>query len=329
MIQQRVLIGAGPTHLQLLRDWCEHPRADTDLTLITPHDHVQQAAMLPGLVAGHYRHEECNIDLPSMLASGRVRYTHASVISVDSHKSLVHTTQGAVRYDTLSVDIANTLDRDAVEQHMPGARANALFTLPLEGFTKFLPQFVEHAYARALRVAVIATDPQCGVASSELAMALQYRLPHCRVSLVHMGLAESGVTTLPARVQQKLQAALKKRNITALQDSCTGIELGSVRLQSGATLSCDAAIIHSSGASASWLADAELVPPVLQTPALQFVDCGNRRAIAHWGDLSLGGALAWQIKNVRDRRQIRPFITSPDIPGTNVTMAESEAHKQT
>ena len=321
-----MLIGAGPSHLQALRAWCEHPRADTDLTLITPYDHVEHPAMLPGLVANHYKHEECCIHLPTLLASGRVRYTHASVISIDTVKGIVHTTQGAVRYDTISVDVANAVDRDDMELHMPGARANALFTLPLEGFTKLLPQFIEHADARALRVAVIATDPQCGVASAELAMALQHRLPHCRVSLVHAGLAQNGLSALTAGAQSKLLAALKKRNITQLQDICTGIEPDNLRLQSGASLSCSAAIIHSSGNAPSWLADTGLALPVQTAPALQFVDCGNRRAIASWGSISVGGALAWYSKDVRDRRWIRQYLISPES-GTSLAIPASKTTK--
>ena len=303
-IQQLVLIGTGPANLRTLLDWCDHPRADTDLTLITPHECVFHPPMLPGLLAGHHDVSACSVPLHDLLAGARARLMVANVLKIDTEERVLDTMQGAVRYSTLSIDLPATSQRDAIEAAMPGARANALFTLPLEGLAKLLPQFIQHASSNALRVAVIAYDADCGVSSAELAMALRHRLPHCHVSLLHSGLqcANSGAESLLRRI-------LKEHGITALQDTCVGIEADSIRLQSGASLLCSAAIVHSSGTTAPpWYESNRLAAHAPERPAVQWIDCGNRRAIASFQAWSVSGRLVWQLKTVRERRQFRPYL---------------------
>ena len=260
--------------------------------------------MLSGLLAGNLDESACSVPLHHMLAGARVRIMIANILKQNAKESMLDTTQGAVRYDTLSIDLPATAQRDVIEAAMPGARANALFTLPMEGLTKLLPQFIQHASSNALRVAVLAVDANCGVSSAELAMALRHRLPHCHVSLVHAGLqcANSGAESL-------LRRALKERGITTLQDNCIGIDANSIRLQSGASLLCSAAIVHSSGTTAPpWFDSSGPAALVLVKPAVQWIDCGNRRAIASFKSWHISGRLAWQLKTVRERRQFRPYL---------------------
>lgn len=367
-IKQLVLLGSGHANLQTLLRWCEHPRADTDLTLIHPHDQVVYPAMLAGLVAGHYQADECSVHLPSLLSGSKVRHVHATATQVDTTKRVVHTTQGEIRYDVINLDSATMPDRDATEARIPGARANALFVQPLEGFLKLLPQFLAHASPRALRLAVVAADSQAQTLSAELAMALQHRLPHCHVSFV-CG-ASPGL-------QRPVLDALKRLEITVLQDNCTGIDADRVALQIGATLSCDAALLVTGeildGHAPDWLAgsglalDAQgrvsvnahqqslshsevflagdeknlramLTGQSLQActatrQALQLLACGDKRAIARWAGFTWTGALAWQLKNVRDRRWIRQYLTSPatanTAQGTSLVHIESNSTKST
>ena len=283
--------------------------------------------MLPGLLAGHHDVSACSVPLHHMLASARVRILIANVLKQDADARVLDTTQGIVRYDTLSIDLPATAQRDAIEAAMPGARANALFSLPLEGLAKLFPQFLQHANSNALRVAVIAYDAGCGVNSAELAMALRHRLPHCHVSLVHTGLICTN-----EGAERVLRRALKQRNITVLQDSCVGIEADRIRLQSGASLLCSAAIVHSSGMAAPiWLPDGGLTAQMRETPAVQWIDCGNRRAIASFKSWNISGRLAWQLKTVRERRQIRPYLKDAqnypaketDSPAPESNIAES------
>lgn len=364
-IKQLVLLGAGHTNLQTLLHWCEHPRADTDVTLIYPHEQVVHPAMLAGLVAGHYQADECSVHLPSLLAGSKVRHLHATATQIDTTKRVVHTTQGETRYDFINIDDATVPDRDAVEARIPGARANALFVQPPEVFLKLLPQFLAYASPRALRLAVVADEKHgqqlqyAHTAGAELAMALQHRLPHCHVSFV---------CNASPGLQRPLLAALRRLEITVLQDNCTGIEPGRVALQSGATLSCDAALLVTGDTpdehAPAWLAGSGLAldaqgcvcgnayqqstshsevflatdhknlramltdqalracPRIKQT--LPLISCGSKRAIAQWGSITCNfawnvtwmGAVAWQIKNVRDRRWIRQYLTSPVLAST-------------
>ena len=42
--------------------------------------------------------------------------------------------------------------------------------------------------------------------------------------------------------------------------------------------------------------------------ALNLISCGSRTAIASWGTMCFQGSLAWQLKDVIDRRWIRPYL---------------------
>ena len=60
----------------------------------------------------------------------------------------------ALPYDVLSVNVEPVVPREKIEEQMPGARRNALFTRPLENFVQLWPQLQSLAQERALQVAV-------------------------------------------------------------------------------------------------------------------------------------------------------------------------------
>jgi len=105
---------------------------------------------------------------------------------------------------------------------------------------------------RALRIAVIGA----GAAGVELAMAVRHRLPQSAVTLVTGDTAVGA--NYPAPVQLRLQAALKLRHITVLQDTAIGLTADEVRLGCGAGLACDVALLTTGGQPPTWLANSGL-----------------------------------------------------------------------
>jgi NADH dehydrogenase FAD-containing subunit len=247
-IKKLILLGTGPAHLQVLAAFKAAPRADTDVHLVTPSEHVVHANMLAGMVSGHYSVEDCTVQLPQLLGSSAIKISYATATDIDTGTSHVQLSNGAVlHYDVLSLSANPTVDRDAVNQDIPGAKEHAVFAYPTEQFAKLWPQVLGHAEQRALRISVVGAQGS----SAALAMALQHRLPHCRVTLIAG--SEPPANDYPFNVQQRVRKALKQHNITVLQDSCTTIQADRIELQSGASVSCDIPLLTCQSTNHAWL----------------------------------------------------------------------------
>ena len=246
-----VLLGAGRAHLQVLRGLARQAGGDMSVTLVAPHPYYIDATMVPGYVAGHYALDDIRLPLDALVEASGAQFAPAHVLALDPAARRVQLSTGdALPYDVLSIDVEPGAERDAVEALMPGARRNALFTQPLQGFVQLWPQLQALAQQRPLQVAVMAEQ----LPGVELAMAAAHALaaPHgSRVTLVAGNaplLAEQ-----PPALQRRVLARLKALNVTVLQDRCIGIDEGCVQLASGASLLCDAPLLTHDGAVPGWL----------------------------------------------------------------------------
>jgi NADH dehydrogenase FAD-containing subunit len=256
-IKKLVFLGAGHAHLYALAAFKKAPRIDTDIHLITPYDHVAYSGMVPGLVAGHYSTDDCTISIPDLLdnsnISSVIKITYAACTGIDTATQHLRLSNGTVlHYDVLSLDTGSVMDKDVIDAQIQGAKEHAVFVRPMEQFVKLWPQVLAHAQTRALRISVIGA----GATGIELAMALQYQLPHCHISLITGPVPPA--TGYSPNVQKRVMQALKQRNITVLQDSCVRMDATQLYLASGANLACDMPILTIGGHAPSWLADTGL-----------------------------------------------------------------------
>jgi NADH dehydrogenase FAD-containing subunit len=251
--QHLVLLGAGHAHLQVLAQLAAQPLPGAAVTLIAPHPRQLVASMVPGFVAGHYPLDDCVIPLEPLIQRSGVRWLQRSVAAVDAQQQTVQLDDGStVAFDWLSVNTDPVQNREQIEQDMPGARGHALFIRPADAFAALWPRVVEMADTRPLRIAMIGA----GAGSLEMALAVRHRLPHCAVTLV-CGHQPPGGNHTPA-VHQRLQAILKKRNVTVLQDVAVGLRADSVQLGCGADLACDVPLLATRGQPPQWLAHSGL-----------------------------------------------------------------------
>lgn len=243
-----LLLGAGHAHVHVLAQLARTPLVGVQVVLVAPYPRQLYSGMVPGMVAGHYRVEDCAVPLAELVQRAGVRWLQASVSALQADACLVRLDNGMeLPYDWLSINTGPVQDRDQLEQAMPGARTHALFLRPIEGFASLWPQVAAIGEARALRLAVIGG----GAAGIEMAMALRKRLTHCAVSLVS-GDHPPGVE-YSTKVQTRIAKALKKRGITVLQENATGFRDGEVLLGNGARLACDVPLLAVGAHAPHWL----------------------------------------------------------------------------
>ncbi len=251
-----VLLGAGCAHLQVLKSLARQRSGEMAVTLVAPHPYYIEPGLLPGFVAGDYTLDDVRIPLDSLVEASGAQFVPAHVLSLDPVGRRVQLSSGdALPYDVLSVNPEPVQPREQIEERIPGARRNALFTLPVETFLQLWPHLRALATERALQVAVVGE----GLPAVELAMAVAHAvaLPHgSRVTLV------AGEAPLladqPPSLHRRVMNRLKALNITVLQDRCVGSDGRVLQLASGASLVCDAPVLALAGVTPPWLAQSGL-----------------------------------------------------------------------
>jgi selenide,water dikinase len=72
VVKRLVLIGAGHTHVHVVKMFGMNPLSGVELILISRDIESPYSGMLPGHVAGFYTHDECHIDAARIARFGGV-----------------------------------------------------------------------------------------------------------------------------------------------------------------------------------------------------------------------------------------------------------------
>ena len=248
-LKHLVLLGAGHAHVHVLHGLAQRRPADLNVTVIAPYPRQLYSGMVPGFVAGHYTLDECVIPLEPLIARSGARFNCTSAVGLNMAEQRVMLAHGgSVHWDWLSINTGPVMDRDAIEERMPGAREHALFVRPIEPFGQWWPRVRALADTRPIHLAVVGA----GAAGLELAMAAAHAMPQgCRVTVITGGVPVAA--TYPTGVQRRVLRALKHLNITVLPDSCIGFAAGEVLLSNGARLACDAPLLAVGAQAPAWL----------------------------------------------------------------------------
>ena len=361
-----VLLGAGPAHLQVLREFAAQALPATQVTLVTPSLRPMSQAALPGWIAGRRSLDDSVTPLLPLAQQARVTLVEGEVESLDAAGRRVTLVGGQViDYDALSLDPAPAMDRDAIS----GAREHALFMQPTEQFVRLWDALLALAQQRTLSVVVIGS----GIAGVELSLAVQRRLgKRARVALVTHG--GPPLPDFPSSAQGRMHRILKRRNVTLFEEQCVAVGARQVMVGDGKRLFCDAPLLALPGRPPSWVegsglqrdpeGGAVVVGPTLQSashpevfrgdedpaalatnlrrfvaggalvtakttgPALRWVDCGDGDALVSWGAWSFEGRfVAWLLRR-RDRRAGTRHGMPPVPPkASEVERPENEGHR--
>jgi pyridine nucleotide-disulfide oxidoreductase family protein len=251
-MKRLVLLGGGHAHVEVLRSLAENPGLRPEVTLVTPFPRLIYTGMVPGVIAGHYRLEECAIALDALAQRAGAAYVQGRAAFVSANaREVMCADGGVVPYDVLSIDVGSV----PVIGSAQGVERHAVPVRPLEDLMKGWGSVL--ARARAGKVTSI-TIVGGGAAGVELALAMDHRLrrelgapaPHVRV-----------ITNTPVAVpefsdgaRRRLRRHLAKRNV-GMHVSSTVAEVGAdhVRLDTGLEFASDATFWAAGAGAHPWI----------------------------------------------------------------------------
>ena len=257
IVKELVLIGGGHSHVSVLKKFGMRPLPGLRLTLITRDIDTPYSGMLPGYVAGHYRFDECHIDLGPLARFAGARIYHAEVEELDLVNKKVHVNgRPPVSYDLLSI---NSGSRPAVIE-VPGAEQFALVAKPIDVFLQRWEQLQKRVLASQGEFKLVVIGG--GAGGVELALATQFRLRQLlrtrndNPDRLHVTLLTQGPEILATHntgVQKRFMRVLVERNIQLLTNhSAAEISSQSVHTTNGVNIPADAVVFVTNASAPGW-----------------------------------------------------------------------------
>ena len=326
-MKKLVLAGGGHAHVEVLRDLGERPGSGITVTMVTPRPRFIYTGMIPGAIAGHYRLEECSIDLEALARRANARFVNAAIFKVDAPNHRLHCADGeSIDYDILSLDVGSRVSVGTAT----GVDEFATLVRPMEVLMKGWADVLSRARDGKVRSVTMVGGGAAGV---ELALAMEYRLraefpespPHVRV-----------ITNTPAILpefsagaRRRLKLALGRGNVEVRVDAnVDAVCIDHVRLDSGIEFKSDATFWAGGPSAPAWIASSGLaVDPqgfLLVNDTLQSVtdrdifgvgDCATQegRPHARAGAFAVRAApvLASNLRAAAHGGALTPHVTSP------------------
>lgn len=245
-IKRLVLLGAGQSHLQVLRHLSQHHQADLKVVLVSPFAQLQSPQMLPAWVASGGDPALNQTPLQPLLQAAGAHWQtgRCAALDVQEQRLWVQSPgkESTLQYDWLSIDHGPQYDPQTLDALLPGARENGLLRYPAERFVRLWPEVLALAQSRPLSVAVLGSD----AAAVEMVLAIEARFSQLQVQGARYTLvcgdnipgAEQG-----HGVAQRVKRHLKQRGITVLAQHCSAVQHGALHLEPSGQLLCDVPVI--------------------------------------------------------------------------------------
>jgi selenide,water dikinase len=211
-MKRLVLLGGGHAQVQVVKAFVADPPPNTSIVLINRSRLTPYSGMLPGLIAGHYTHAQCHIDLAWLCAQAKAQFIEQEVVGIDTvAQSLLMRDGASLPYDLLSIDTGSTPPLDGV----PGAVEHALPVKPIEPFLLHASALVKHCTTPGdHHIAVVGG----GAAGFEVLLALEFRIAAkaqagARVTLHWITDTADILSAFPARVRLSARRLLAARRV--------------------------------------------------------------------------------------------------------------------
>jgi pyridine nucleotide-disulfide oxidoreductase family protein len=338
-VKRVLLVGAGHAHAWLLAALARTPVRGARVTLVSPFARQVYSAMLPGVIAGHYRRAEAEFDVAALAERAYAEFVAGEVVRLDAGRRTALLADGrSIAYDFASLNAGSRTDLS-----VPGAAEHALSVKPFERLLERLRVIsrvaiagggaagVELAMALAHRGGAITLYSEARVFAPPLAERIERQLRKRRIDYrpgMRIDALEPGPTVVAGRARQQFDLVLWATGaapLAWLANSGLALdERGFVRVDTAlrsvshpevfAVGDCAALGEAKSGVHAvrhgrtleqnlrNVLLGWAVRPYEPQPRALLLLTCGRRYAIAARGNWTAEGYSVWWWKNWIDRR---------------------------
>jgi selenide,water dikinase len=254
-VKRLLLLGGGHSHLEVVRQLRlkRAHAAGIETVWASADSHTAYSGMLPGVVAGHYRPEDMQIDLAALAASAGCRFIPGSAIALDLRQRCAILADGSrIEYDVLSLNTGSVADLQAV----PGAREHATSLRPFDAFLQaWLSMSIDAVSARGCRIVVVGG----GAGGVEIALAMAFRLSRepsrsGRHSVALITETPKILPGYPESARKRMEVMLAKFGV-ALRcgNAVTKVTADTVTTSNGEAIPADRAIWATTGAAPPWL----------------------------------------------------------------------------
>lgn len=255
-----VLIGGGHAHVEVLRSLAMKPVEKLRLTVVARDTVTPYSGMLPGYLAGIYRHAEAHIDLRPLCARSGARLIHASATGLDvDQRKVLFEGRPPLHFDLASLDIGSTPAASGIK----GAGEHAIPVKPVDGFLGRW-RAVEDAL-QGRKEAFHLTVVGGGAGGLEVCLGLRHRLltQFGNDLALDVTLVSDGATLLPrhgAGVRRRMEKALADAGVRVHKNKrVDAIEADQVQCSDGTAVASDATVLVTGAAPASWLGSTGLM----------------------------------------------------------------------
>jgi selenide,water dikinase len=255
-MKRLLLCGGGHTHVEVLRRFGLLPVPGVEIVLVSPNPATPYSGMLPGLVAGHYRPGEIQLDLERLTRFAGARFLRTLVTGFDPGGRVATLADGA----TLEFDVAS-LDVGSRPPAVAGAEEHAIGVKPVDRFLRVWGEWLERARRGTLGALVVVGGGAGGV-ETLLAMQARFGRETGRADAVACHLVTDADDVLPdhtPRVQAILRRILAERGVALhLGSRVERVGPGAVDGANGRAVRGDAIVWATGAAPLPWLRDTGL-----------------------------------------------------------------------
>lgn len=243
MAQQIILIGGGHSHVQVLEALANEPLADARVVVVVDKPTAIYSGMVPGYVAGQYRADELEIDVPALCREAGVDVVIGAVERIDAERQQIHIEDGdSLAYDLASINIGSTV----AGLDTSGVREYAIPTRPISDLVARVDDLVARARSRESRDPFKVLVVGGGAGGVELAFTFRERLLAAGAGPVATTLVHAGRRVLegyPQGLARRVTRIAERKDIELLCNrKVTAAEPGRVVLDNGIRLPYDALV---------------------------------------------------------------------------------------
>lgn len=273
-----LLVGGGHAHWIALERLARQSHDDVEIVLINSNSRPCYSGLVPGVVGGHYKRPDAEIDLVSLCENAQVQFIEDTVHKLDTQtKNILLQSTKSLAYDILSLNVGISTAAVGNFQHkyMP--------TKPVEQLLTSFDQIGSFSEdERENHIGIVGA----GAAGVELALQLSSRYPAARIHLVYRD--ERVLPQYPLKASQHATKILESRRIKLYPKSLAYPQHPSgLCFASGSSLPVDFVIDTTGNRPQQWLSESGLhVTPDGFVVVSQYLQSVSHEDIFAAGDIA-------------------------------------------